>query len=437
MNKLNILNLATEDYGGAGIASKCFNDLFINAGYNSILIVKQSNTRNKNVIVLEDLSSKYSLRWFFRKVVNYMNRLYLKNKVVPVDSKYVFSNVIESKQFYTAKKILKKTPFEPDIIILHWISNFINSKTIKELNDQTKAKLIWIMMDNAPLTGGCHYPWDCKGFELDCSNCPAILNSSKLKIAQDNLTYKKNNLPTNLELITSSESDYRRALKSSIYKTHKIHKILFPVDDNKFKPDCKKDAKAYWGIEEHIKVIFFGSISLIDKRKGSMLFFEALLFLQNKFKDEQVGISNLLILIAGNENQYFIKDLQIHLKKIGYLTEEELIRAYQAADVFVSASIEDSGPLMINQSIMCGTPVVSFEVGVALDLVDTGQTGYRAKLGDVEDLANGIIFVLQMRKNEYLKMSENCRDIGLTLCQPQKQIEIFIECFKTIQEYAK
>ena len=56
----------------------------------------------------------------------------------------------------------------------------------------------------------------------------------------------------------------------------------------------------------------------------------------------------------------------------------------------VHLSIEDSGPMMINESIMCGTPVVCFDMGVARDLVHTGRTGYRAALRDSSDLAFGI-----------------------------------------------
>jgi glycosyltransferase involved in cell wall biosynthesis len=45
---------------------------------------------------------------------------------------------------------------------------------------------------------------------------------------------------------------------------------------------------------------------------------------------------------------------------------------------------------MINESIMCGTPVVSFRMGVAEDLIINGETGYIVKLKNIRDLANGI-----------------------------------------------
>lgn len=68
-----------------------------------------------------------------------------------------------------------------------------------------------------------------------------------------------------------------------------------------------------------------------------------------------------------------IKDISIasnvNIIMPGFLSENELFEVYCAADVFMSTTIADSGPMMVNYSIACGTPVVSFPIGVAQDLV--------------------------------------------------------------------
>jgi glycosyltransferase involved in cell wall biosynthesis len=114
---------------------------------------------------------------------------------------------------------------------------------------------------------------------------------------------------------------------------------------------------------------------------------------------------------------------QTHL---GYFPEDkQLALAYQSADIFVCPSVEDAGPMMINESVMCGTPVVSFDMGVALDLVHTGETGYRAKLQDSSDLAQGMYDLLTLDKIEYERISKNCRNLGLLRCHPTAQIKDF------------
>jgi glycosyltransferase involved in cell wall biosynthesis len=412
--KLNILNLATTDEGGAGIASRNFNDLFSKNGFNSILIVKESKSKNNNVITFIDKSHKYAPFLFIKKIKNTLVKKIDNLKIGKLDSKYFYYNFDESKEIVSADQILKKTPFIPDIIIIHWVANFINIFTIKKLAGITKAKTYWIMMDNAPLTGGCHYPWECKGYQINCADCPAILDPLKKIISQKNLAIKKQNLPENLELIAFSDFDYKRAKESVLFQNKNVHKMLSPIDETKFMVGDKLKAKAHFGIRPEQKVIFYGSISLNNKRKGGQYFLAAINKLQCFLINEKKNLDDYVILIAGIDRNNLFNDIKIPVIQSRYMSESILIKAYQAAQVFVSTSLEDSGPTMINQSIMCGTPVVSFEMGVALDLVNTGFTGYRVKMCDSIDLAIGIYTIVNLKPEEYSTMSKNCEDLALT-----------------------
>jgi glycosyltransferase involved in cell wall biosynthesis len=430
MRKLNILNLATTDQGGAGAASLSFNELFNREGHYSRLLVKQSKFKNKDVIVLKN-NTKFSpnrilsrLKYEWKNLINkrYKNGLY--------DSKYSFFNEDESKQHISSKKILDNISFKPDVIVLHWISNFVNSKTINELAKATNAKIVWLLMDNAPLTGGCHYPWDCKGFCNDCNDCPAIIAPDKKIIAKKNLAYKHTHIPTNLEILTCTEFDYSRAITASVFANHKIHKILLPIDDTIFITGDKIAAKKHFGIAPEVKVILFGSSKVNNIRKGGIYFLEAIKKLQSVIIQDGKSLDEFLILSIGKVDRKYFEGIEISVLHSGFLDLNSLIIAYQAADVFVSPSIEDSGPLMISQSIMCGTPVVAFEMGLAIDLVIPNKTGYRAKLRNGSDLAKGIKYILELNKEEKIKMSENCRNLGLERCHSTIQRRKFIEIFK-------
>ena len=428
MNKLNILNLATTNTGGAGFASTYFNKILIKAGHHSVLVVKESTIKNKNVIVLINPLLKL-LKRVILKLKREVKKILKIKEIDLFDEKYCFHNVYESKQFYSAKKILKKVPFTPNIIIIHWASNFLNTKTINELSELTNAKIFWLLMDNAPLTGGCHYPWNCNGYQNECNNCPAINAPGKKHIAKDNLFLKKENLPANIEIITCTEFDYSRAKKASIFDKHKIHKILFPIDENIFIPGNIAESKHYFGISDLVKVIFFGVMNIEDERKGTIYFINAIKNLQNEIVSEGKSLNEFVILIAGKGKSEYFNEINIPIIFTGFLENKSFIKAYQAADVFVSSSIEDSGPLMISQSIMCGTPVVAFEMGLAIDLVITQKTGYSAKLYDSSDMAKGIKYILNMEEEETKAMSMNCYNLGLKLCSSKIQVNKFIEIF--------
>lgn len=361
------------------------------------------------------------------KVIFNYDRLRLKFGLnVPKSTKYSFYKLNEKKLNYKTSYLLKTAVFKPDVIILLWINNFLNSKNIYELQRQTGAKILWLLYDMAPFTGGCHYAWDCKGYMNLCGNCPALKSSNPCDRSHRNLIYKKKYFDNiNLSVIAGSEWQYRQASSSTLFKGKEIFKILIPVNPEVFKPVDKAKLRQTMNIPPEKKVIFFGAIGLQSPRKGMKYLTDALLILKEKIrKNHQYLRDQILLLIAGNDYEPIKNLLPFHTIYLGNLSnDEKLAGAYQAADIFVCPSIEDSGPMMINQSVMCGTPVVSFEMGVSIDLVVTGMTGYRAKLGDSDDMADGIIEILRKDSHEYEKMVDSCRNIAIRYISPEARMD--------------
>lgn len=429
---MNILILGLKDEDGAGIVTRNIHQYFLQQGHHSAFVVKKSSLHNTDVIVMQRPVLTGPFRFYIDKIKQKFQQLYERVNPFETDIKYSFHNFHEKKVPFTAKDILKHIDIKPDVILFFWISGFVNSKTMYEFSKITTAKLFWIGTDNAPFTGGCHYPWDCKGFQNDCTNCPAIITESKKDLASKNLLQKKNYLPATLELVAGSESDYSRALSASVFKGKKIHKLIAPIDEIQFKPGDKLAAKMYFNIEPSKKVIFYGAYQLSDKRKGGKYFLDALHLLKRTIdaSDTAIKLSDFLILMAGKDVMDAFSNTGIEILQTGYLNDENLVKAYQAADFFVSPSVEDSGPLMVNQSIMCGTPVVSFDTGVSMDIVQTYKTGYRAKLFDAADLALGMKYMLSLNQQMLNEMTTNCRTFGIANFSAKVYIDNLIRIFK-------
>lgn len=404
---LKILNLTTFDSGGAGSYALQINEMLNTSGYFSKLVVRYSENNDSNIIAVESRYNTWSFAWLLKKAIRFLKKRkngISRKKPQTLFDFYFFQD--EQDEYVSAVNILKRISFKPDIILIYWVSEFITSKTINDLRERTGAQIIWLMMDNAPITGGCHYPWDCKGYQSDCSNCPAIVEKKNLVKAQVNLALKKKNLPPELIFVAFSEQDYQRAKKSSLYPARTLIKQLGFIDEKKFIPGNKLVARAHFGINPECKVLFFGASKMNEKRKGMDLLIKVFQSLNTYFEEKQV-----VLLYAGYQIPPTIE--AITLKHLGFLDEKELILAYQAADIFVCPSIEDSGPMMINQSILCGTPVVAFEIGVATDLVINNQTGYRARLYDIEDFMEGIKSMLDLAPSIQEIYAKNCRETGL------------------------
>jgi len=227
------------------------------------------------------------------------------------------------------------------------------------------------------------------------------------------LQLKRMNLPRNLELITCSQSDYVKATKSSLYGHKQIYKLILPVDEKLFFPDKNRDLyKSKYGIDDSTdKIILFGALSLHEKRKGFEFLLAALHGLKEllSFKERE----KVHLIIMGRELKIGNLEIPFGYTFLGYIAFANLYQVFQMADVFVSPSIEDSGPIMINQSLMCGTPVVSFDIGVAMDLVLNDITGIRVPVKDTNELASGLYKVLFKDSSGKIKMRENCRCFAL------------------------
>jgi glycosyltransferase involved in cell wall biosynthesis len=82
--------------------------------------------------------------------------------------------------------------------------------------------------------------------------------------------------------------------------------------------------------------------------------------------------------------------------------------AFSAADLFIFPTRADNLPLVLQESMACGTPMVSFKIGGVPDLVRDNLTGYLAQPENSTDFCNGILMLLEDEKLRQ-KMSENCR----------------------------
>jgi glycosyltransferase involved in cell wall biosynthesis len=104
---------------------------------------------------------------------------------------------------------------------------------------------------------------------------------------------------------------------------------------------------------------------------------------------------------------------------------------FSAADLFIFPTRADNLPLVLQESMACGTPMVSFKIGGVPDLVRPGITGYLAAAEDPEDFCNGII---QLLENHHLRetMGENCRSIALAEYSLEGQSDRYIQLYRSL-----
>jgi glycosyltransferase involved in cell wall biosynthesis len=288
---------------------------------------------------------------------------------------------------------------DADVVHLHWVVGMLDHETAGEVF--AHKPVVWTLADMNAFTGGCHYSEGCEGYKDECRKCPLLGGESDL--AHDVWKRKKAAYAKirNLHVVCPSRWLYDRVKTSSLLGDRPIHHIsnAFPIE--RFALTNKVVARLKLGLPLHAKLILFGADSLGNKRKGGDQLKAALSLLVSR--GEAKGME---VVLFGNSTTA----LPLPSRTLGFVSDDRhLALAYSAADVFVSPSDEDSGPMTVGESLMCGTPVVAFTVGIALEMITHGENGFLATRGSVEELAAGIRWALEADGPTALQRGVKCR----------------------------
>jgi len=107
------------------------------------------------------------------------------------------------------------------------------------------------------------------------------------------------------------------------------------------------------------------------------------------------------------------------------------VLAFSAADVFVNPTRAENFPLVVLESMACGTPVVSFAVGGVAELVRTGLTGYLAVPDQPRDLCDGMVSLLG-DKQRLQTMARQSRQVVEAEYALDLQVQRYIDLYSQV-----
>lgn len=316
---------------------------------------------------------------------------------------------------------------DADIINFHVIhSGFFSYLAIPSL---TKSKpAVFTLHDMWSFTGHCAYSYDCSRWQTGCGKCPYPDSEPAIRRDATYLEWKMKNWVyshSNLTIVTPSRWITEQA-KQSMLNRLPIHHIPNGIDTEAYQPFDPEQSRERLGIPMHKKVLMFGAARLTDPRKGGDLLLKALSSLPASLKAETV------LLILGNDGEAIAEAAGIASLNLGYVSSDRFKSiAYSAADLFIFPTRADNLPLVLQESMACGTPMVSFKVGGVPDLVRPGITGYLATPEDVFDFCNGIVELLE-DQNLRSRMSQQCRAIALDEYSLQLQAKRYVKLYRQI-----
>lgn len=395
---------------------------------NMTYLYKESVLSHIKSLLRSSKLFKYLRKTIFRNWTHNSNRSkpYITNNGVTIVNYY------ESKPPVDPKEIICAIRKRYDLIVTSIWQDMISAETLRQIYQKFHTPIIITPADMFPMTGGCYYFGKCTNWKRGCGNCPGLNSNSKNDQTSINYQYKKYvYAQINCALLSNSYM-INIAKDCHLFDNSIVKFKTIVIDENKFYPLETTIARKHIKIPSNKKFILFArSVPLSDPRKGMLLMADAInCFCKNKSKQE---LQNMLLLLVGSYN-HIENHVPIDVKYLGVVDTQTLIEAYSATTVFLSPTIDDAGPSMVNQSIMCGTPVVAFHIGTAIDVIKQYENGYCAKYADIQDFAEGISYIYKLSYTEYNKMRYSTRQIALSFHSMQVNANIIMETYNELIE---
>ena len=403
---MNVLHINQSDInGGAAIAGYRLHQGLLAQGISSQLLVGTVKTNSELVqVVPRRLRIENQIRRLIRYTgLNYVDRI----------------STFDIRKYSCYQKA--------DVINFHNLhSGYFNYLAIPSLTENKPT--IYTLHDMWSFTGHCAYSYGCDRWKTGCGKCPDLdtypsvcKDNTRLEWSLKNWVYSR----SNLFVVTPSKWLTEQA-KQSMLNRFSISYIPNGIDTEAYQTLDPELCRLLLGIPTRKKVLMFGAESLKDTRKGGDLLLEALSKLPSSLKSE------IVLLTLGHGSETISETVGITTLDLGYVSSDRLKSiAYSAADLFLFPTRADNLPLVLQESMACGTPMVSFKVGGVPDLVRPGVTGYLAQPEDTQDFCNGIVQLLE-DKNLRETMGQNCQAIALKEYPLELQAQRYIELYRRV-----
>ena len=263
------------------------------------------------------------------------------------------------------------------------------------------APVLIVTHDFFHLTGRCPYPLGCDEYLFMCpATCPTreqypvipfdeIPHAHARKIANMGLA--------NVHYLANSSymrESARRLLAvkwPDVELEHKVRCISLPVPEAAFSPGDRAAARAAFELDAGDVMVLTASSSVTDRRKGFRHAVEAC---------QLVGDARLRLFALGRvEPEHELDDVTY----LGHLDDDEdLARCFRAADVFVSATADDTFGQVFVEAARCGCPSIGYRVGGVPEVCVPGETGWLVERNDIAGLAD--------RLRELVRLDDESRE---------------------------
>jgi glycosyltransferase involved in cell wall biosynthesis len=242
-----------------------------------------------------------------------------------------------------------------DLVHLHTVADWFNVPSWLETLPSGIGVVI-SLHDMWHFTGGCFLYRGCDRFTETCAPCPILKTPLNRVLAKDEQRRKLQAYRSRrVQFVANSQWLADLADRSPIIRACGCSRVIPPgIDTDVLRPQEKAQCRAELGIPTDAFVIAAGAASLTDINKNIPWLLEQLAGLSE--------LEDVLVVLLGEGTLEIPIGLNVRLTGgVGDRVKRAML--FNAADVFVSASLMETYGLTLIEAMSCGIPVVAFRTG--------------------------------------------------------------------------
>lgn len=303
-----------------------------------------------------------------------------------------------------------------DVVHLHWVNHGLISLPQLGRILHSGKRVVWTLHDQWPYTGICHHSVDCRRFAQHCHHCPQLCRPGAHDLSHSVFAHKRRLYAgAPLTLVGCSQWIADLARQSALTQGLRIVHIPNPVP-SVFAPMPQAEARSAWGLPLQGLIVLFGSCKVSDRRKGADYLIEAC---------RRPQLHDATVVIVGSQAEWMRPHFAQQVHIVDYVHSPQRMAAlYAAADVYVTPSLQENLPNTIAEAMSVGTPCVGFHTGGIPQMIDHMANGYVARYRDVDDLAQGIAWVMEH------KPRAQARAKAVALYSPERVAQQYLKIYE-------
>jgi glycosyltransferase involved in cell wall biosynthesis len=280
---------------------------------------------------------------------------------------------------------------------------------IEDLEKLARIKpSVWTWHDAWPVTGHCIQPLDCSNFSNGCNKCPHLEWPMALKndrAAEERKRKARVIRDSQINIHVSTEWMKRLILSSEDLGDIEIRVIPFGIDTQKFQPGDKLASRKKLRIHYDSFVIGLRTSDWVVK--NTKLFEKCLEEINST--GIQADITVVTFETPDMLTHLIKSNLNLKVVDLGWVSDHELIEAYQSLDVFLGISTGESFGFMPIEAAACGAVPIAIHGTAVAEFVE--KISPKLLISNSSTELTRLLLRLMNTKEELRDMRAKCESV--------------------------